>query len=137
MSMPGYVAKAFQRFEHPDPTRAQHSPHAWLKPNHGIPTQLTPEPDDSAPPDKAGITRLQEIIGTLLYYARAVDSTMLVAFGSLASAQANGTQSTAKACTHLLNYYATHPDAIIRYTVSGMVLHLHSDTSYLSEAKAR
>jgi hypothetical protein len=135
--MPGYVAKALQRFQHPEPTRAQHSPHAWLKPNYGVPTQLTPEPDDSAPLDKAAITRLQEVIGTLLYYARAIDSTMLVALGSLASAQTHGTEATAKACTHLLNYCATHPDAVIRYHASGMVLHLHSDASYLSEPKAR
>jgi hypothetical protein len=131
------IAKALQRFEHPAPTRAQHSPHAWLKPNYGVPTQLAPEPDAAAPLDKAGITRLQAIVGMLLYYAQAVDSTTLVALGSLASAQANGTEATAKACTHLLNYCVTHPNGIIRYTASGMVLHLHSDASYLSKAKAR
>jgi hypothetical protein len=73
----------------------------------------------------------------MLFYACAIDSTMLVALGTLASAQSQGTKATAKACTHLLNYCATHPNAVIRYTASGMILHLHSDASYLSEAKAR
>jgi hypothetical protein len=74
----------------------------------------------------------------LLFYTRAIDSTMLVTLGTLASAQSQGTEATAKACTHLLNYCATHPNAVIRYTASGMILHLHSaDAAYLSEAKAR
>jgi hypothetical protein len=62
---------------------------------------------------------------------------MLIALGTLISAQANDTEATAKACNHLLNYCATYPDAVIRYTASGMILHLHSDAFYISEAKAR
>jgi hypothetical protein len=65
--------------------------------------------------DSAGLTRLQETIGTLLYHARTVDSTLLVALGTLASAQAQGTEeATTEAVTRLLDYYATHPDAVIR-----------------------
>jgi hypothetical protein len=37
----------------------------------------------------------------------------------------------------LLDYLATHPDAKIRFHASDMVLHLHSDASYLSVSKAR
>ena len=36
-----------------------------------------------------------------------------------------------------LDYAATHPDAIIMYRASNMILAAHSDTSYLSELKAR
>ena len=39
--------------------------------------------------------------------------------------------------TKLLNYVATHPNATIRYNKSDMILHVHSDTSYLSEPQAR
>jgi hypothetical protein len=83
------------------------------------------------------ITRIQQVVGTLLYNARAVDPTLLVALGTLAAAQTKCTKSTAKALTQLLNYAATHPDATLRYTASGMVLYLHSDASYLSESEAR
>jgi hypothetical protein len=38
---------------------------------------------------------------------------------------------------HLLDYVATHPDAILTYAKSVMILHVHSDASYLSEPKAR
>jgi hypothetical protein len=57
--------------------------------------------------------------------------------GTLASAQSDGTQATIKAAAHLLNYAATHPDAMLRYHASDMTLNIHSDASYLSEPKAR
>jgi hypothetical protein len=137
ISMPGYVEKALQRFSHPPPARPQHSPHAWSRPDYGAKTQFTAPPDDSPPMDSSDKTRLQEVIGTLLYYARAIDSTMLVCLGTLAAAQTKGTAATTQACTQLLNYAATHPDAVIRYTASDMILKLHSDASYLSEPEAR
>jgi hypothetical protein len=37
----------------------------------------------------------------------------------------------------LLDYLATHPDATIRYHTSDMILHIHSDASYLSVSHAR
>ena len=37
----------------------------------------------------------------------------------------------------LLNYAATHPDAIVTYQASDMILAVHSDASYLLESKAR
>jgi hypothetical protein len=137
LSMPGYVAKALQRFEAPKPSRPQNSPSPFSEPIYGRTVQLTPPPDDSALLNKDEITRLQEVIGVFLYYGRAIDNTMLVALGTLAAAQAHGTQATAKAAVHLLNYAATHPDASIQYHASDMCLHVHSDASYLSESQAR
>jgi hypothetical protein len=37
----------------------------------------------------------------------------------------------------MLDYLATHPDATLRYHASDMVLHIHSDASYLSVSNAR
>ena len=62
---------------------------------------------------------------------------MLVALGSLSAAQTKGTEQTMKAAVHPLNYAATYPDAIVRFRASDMILHMHSDASYLSEPKAR
>eukprot|EP00957_Ditylum_brightwellii_P161634 12306390-Ditylum_brightwellii.AAC.1 len=61
---------------------------------------------------------------------------MLVAIGTIAAAQALGTEETAKAVAHLLDYYTTHPEAVICYHASDMVLKVHSDASYLSEKEA-
>jgi hypothetical protein len=136
LSMPGYVASALHKFQHPAPKRAQHAPHQWTKPNYGTRQQLTAPEDQTALLSSAGITIVQQITGTLLYYARAVDPMMLVALGTIAAQQANGTEATAAAIVHLLDYAATHPDAIIRYRASDMILKIHSDASYLSAPKA-
>ena len=103
---------------------------------YGTATQLTALTEDSALLNAAGVTRVQEIIGVLLYYAaRAVDNTLLVALGTFTPAPKS--EATVTALVQLLNYYATHSDAVIRYHASDMVLHVHSDASYLSEAHAR
>jgi len=93
--------------------------------------------DTTANLDHTQTKRLQQIIGVLLYYGRALDLTMLVALGSLAAAQSEGTQATSKACTQLLNYAATHPEAVLQFHASDMILNIHSIASYLSETKAR
>ncbi len=62
---------------------------------------------------------------------------MLVALGTIAATQATGTKYTNTIVNHLLDYCHTHPDATLRYRASDMVLKIHSDASYLSEAKAR
>jgi hypothetical protein len=40
-------------------------------------------------------------------------------------------------CKQFLDYAATHPDAILTYKRSNMVLVVHSNASYLSKPKAR
>ena len=72
-----------------------------------------------------------------MYYGQAVDSKVLVTLSSIASAQAAPTELTLLLIKQLLDYVATHPDAILTYEKSDMVLAVHSDASYLSEPKAR
>ena len=136
LSMPGYVAEALHRFQHPPPTQPQHQPHKHTVPTYGQKTQYETI-DESAELDKKGKTYIQQVTGTFLYYARAVDPTMLVALSAIASAQANPTIETMAKCKLFLDYATTHPDAIITYRASDMVLAVHSDASYLIEPKAR
>lgn len=136
-SMPGYIERTLHRFHHPAPNKPQHSPHAWTAPHYGAPTQYAESPDTSTPLSASNTTLLQQILGTLLYYARAVDNTLLVAINTLASTQTKGTEATLTAAVQLLNYCATHPDAIIRFVASDMTLHIHSDASYLLATNAR
>jgi hypothetical protein len=137
ISMPGYVAKALEHFQHTPTRRPRHSPQIWSKPVYGTHPQLTSPVDDTALLPQSALTRIQEITGTLLFYDRAIDFTILVALGTITSNQSKGTHATAQALTQILNYAATHPDATFRYTASDMYLHIHIDASYLSEAKAR
>ena len=70
---------------------------------------------------------------TLLYYSHAVDCTMLTSINTIVEEQANPTQNTESAITHFLDYAATNPSAIVQYKASDMLLHIGSDSSYLSE----
>jgi hypothetical protein len=135
LSMPGYVERALQRFKVQDPPR-HHSPHKHLEPQYGAKIQLTTL-DTSPPIDKDAIKTVREIVGVFLYYGRAIDNTILVALGSIAAQQSKGTEATAQACVDLLNYAATYPNATIQYHASDMILHCHTDASYLSESEAR
>ena len=73
----------------------------------------------------------------LLYYARCVDASMLPALGTLATQQASPTKNTMKKIEKFLDYAATHPDAVVTYHSSNLVLAGHSNASYLSESNAR
>jgi hypothetical protein len=77
------------------------------------------------------------VVGALLYYGRAIDSTIMTAIGSLTSQPATATEDNEAKLIHLLNYCATHPDATICYSASDMILNIHSDAGYLNEPKAR
>lgn len=136
ISLPGYIEKALQRFNHTT-THDEHSPHHWVAPQYGPAPQQTPHFDTTPPLCPAGIKTVQRIVGVMYYYARAVDETMLTALNSIAASQSAGTEATLDACTRLLNYAATHPDAIVRFTRSDMILHIHSDASYLCAPKAK
>jgi hypothetical protein len=51
--------------------------------------------------------------------------------------QTKATEKTQAATNQLLDYVATQPDATIRYHASDMILHIHSNASYLSVSNAR
>jgi hypothetical protein len=112
--MPGYVKDALHKFQHPLPKRPQHAPHNWTVPAYGQRIQYAPPPDLAPPATKADITRAQAIVGTLLYNARAVDPTLLVALSTLASQLSTATTTTIKAVAHILDYCSTQPEATIR-----------------------
>jgi hypothetical protein len=83
---------------------------------------------------KLGFTLFNHVLGLsfpLLYYARAVDATMLPAINEISDSQASPTQKTKNACTMLLDYAATYPLVIIRYYASNMALNVDTDAAYL------
>ena len=137
ISMPGYVDKALVRFNHQRPSKPQHQPHPHLPIVYGA-KQQTSQPEDTSPKlNKEQTKFVQEVTGVFLYYARAVDSTMLVALSAIAAEQGNPTENTLAKVKQFLDYAATHPEAVVTYKKSNMVLAVHSDASYLSEPKAR
>jgi hypothetical protein len=135
--MPGYCENARQRFKHDFPTKRQDQPYPHVERTYGAKQQFA-EPEDTSPNVSAeDKTFVQEVIGVFLYYARAVDCTMLPALGSLASQQAKPTKKTMGLIHQFLDYAVSNPDATVTYRASDMVLAAHSDASYLSETNAR
>ena len=67
-----------------------------------------PEADTLELLDAPRKLRVQEIIGSLLYYARAVDNKLLVALSAIASRQALATVATENA-VHLLQVMCNLP----------------------------
>jgi hypothetical protein len=134
--MPGYIERALERFQHSYDGEPEHAPEPYEPIIYGAKTQYATAPDVSPILEAGQKKRIQEILGVLLYYARAIDSTLLVALGLLASEQTTASERTLQRITHLLNYCATHPEAAIRFNKSDMVLHVESDASYLSLPKA-
>jgi len=85
LSMPKYIDKAVERFQIAQPNRRQDSPHPHVIPAYGAKTQFAMETDNSDTVPAADKNFIQQVTGTLLYYARAVDPTILVALSAIAS----------------------------------------------------
>jgi hypothetical protein len=137
VSMLNYVPEALIRFHHAPPAKPQHQLYPHIKPVYDASKQYAETIDISPPLSKENKKYVQEVVGTFLSYAQCVDSTMLTALGSIATQQANPTKNTMIKVKQFMNYAFTHPNAIVTYQASGMVLAAHSDASYLSEANAR
>jgi hypothetical protein len=136
ISMPGYIIKQLQKYKHDTPTRPQHCPYSPQPKQFGSEAQR-PIPKDTSPPlSPDEIKHIQRVIGSILYYARAVDLTVLMALSTIASGQAHGTENTMRKTKQLLDYLVTHSEATVRFHASDMILNIHLDASYLSEANA-
>jgi hypothetical protein len=93
--------------------------------------------DETPPLSDTECTTIQKITGSVLYYSRAVDPTVIMPLNDKENEQTTAAEKTKTAADQLLDYLATHPDAEIRFHASGMILHIHSDASYLSVSKER
>jgi len=124
--MPGYLSKAFVRFKHEILHKKQNLPHPHVIPNYGATAQFT-EPEEDLPILRIEeIKSIQAVTGTLLYYGRAVNSTILPSLSSLATEQAKLTAQTKAMVIQLLDYLCKRYD-----------LQVHSDDRYASEKRAR
>jgi hypothetical protein len=79
---------------------------------------------------------IQRVVCSILYYAHAVDITVLIALSSIAIEQTKGTTITMEKVKQLLDYLATNPGTTIQYRASDMIMNVHLDASYLSESDA-
>ena len=136
LSMPGYCREALILFRH-ERRKVMDQPHEHAVPAYRAKMQYAKDAGSSAKLGPEGKLFVQQVTGIFLYYARAVDSTMLFALSAITSDQAAPTETTTRKTLQFLNYVATHPDTILAYSTSSMVLNVHSDASYLCKSKAK
>eukprot|EP00957_Ditylum_brightwellii_P211267 15365967-Ditylum_brightwellii.AAC.2 len=113
LSMPGYIKATLHKYQHPPPRQPEHLPHQFEVPKFSKQPQYAPTPVISDPLNNDEKKCLQGLLETLLYYARAVDPTMLIAINVIAAWQANPTINIAKDMVNLLNYCSMHPNAVL------------------------
>ena len=135
LSIPGYIAKLLQSVR-PDGVKHSRSPFIYEGVVYGS-TAPQISPVDSSPPATAAEAKtLQQVVGSLLYYARAVDYSMLPAVAALSALQSLPTTATISKMERLLGYAAAFPNASLTIRPSDMLLRIHSDASHLSRPKS-
>jgi hypothetical protein len=83
--MPGYIKAALHKYHHAAPARPEHAPYTWNPPMYGTKTQYVEDITASPALSDKDLNKLQQLAGTLLYYARAVDPTLIMPINVLAS----------------------------------------------------
>ena len=104
LSVPDYVPDALKHFKRKRPRKLQNAPHAHTPVNYGAKQQYAKEEIEEEELDKEGKLFVQQVLGTFLYYAQAVDSTMLVAFSTIATDEARPPEATMK---KIINFWIT------------------------------
>jgi hypothetical protein len=136
ISMAGYIDKLFQTIR-PKGTKGASTPSTYAPPNYKNPGAQTATIDDTPLATLTQKKELQSVIGTLLYYSRTVDPSILTAVHELGSVQANPTIKDMLKMERLLQYLSTHRNYGIRYYASNMQLQVQSDASYLCRPRAK
>jgi hypothetical protein len=121
LTMAGYIRKLLQRVR-PHGIKGASTPAQYTAPNYAHPGAQKATMDDSPLASESDKKTLQSVVGTLLYYARAVDPSICTAVHQLGSVQSKPTENDMRKMDRLLQYVSTHPNNGIRYYASNMIL---------------
>jgi len=88
ISMPSYVKNKLTEYEHIKPKRPQHCPHSPNPIQYSKANQYPLPEDTSNLLDKDEKKCVQHVIGSFLFYAQAIDMTILLALNAIAGAHA-------------------------------------------------
>eukprot|EP00957_Ditylum_brightwellii_P156705 11927695-Ditylum_brightwellii.AAC.1 len=78
-----YIETALHKLQQ-NSLKTQHSPHPYTHPIYHKGPQLSPAPDCSSELPPEGKQCIQQVIGMLMYYACAIDPTMLTSINVIA-----------------------------------------------------
>ena len=92
--MPNCVQKKLVKYRHNAPKRPQYCPYEPAPVQYGRKLQELPVEEESKLLDKEGKLCVQQVIGSFLYYARAVNMTILHALNPIAAESSKPTERT-------------------------------------------
>ena len=124
LTMPGYVDKLLRRVK-PEDIKGAHTPAIYIPPNYKTNVTQRATMDTSKLASASEQKYLQSVIGTLLYYSRAVDPTLCTASHELGSIQSAPTQNDLIKLDRLLAYACIHASQ-----QRHQVLCLHHEVQY-------
>lgn len=104
LSLPNYISTVLFKYDHPKPSKRQDSPHYCVSSSFGSNTQKSFPDDNSDFLTYLETKRIQQIVGSLLFYEREVDLTLHVALISVARQQSKATLQTKRSINQLLDY---------------------------------
>ena len=107
--MPSYVRKAFHRFQHILRGGTEYSPHTCAPIQYGQNVQYADRLDEVEYLSDKETNLVQQVRGTFLYYAIAIDNTILPALSDISSEQSKATTNNKKQVAKLLKYLASNP----------------------------
>jgi hypothetical protein len=84
ISMPGYISNVLSKFQHDAPKHPRHTPSRYVTPFYGAKTQYATKYETPPLTAKQCLT-IQKVTGSILYYARAVDPTVLIPLNDIAT----------------------------------------------------
>lgn len=139
VAMPGHVQAALIKLKYIINKYPEYAPFDFVPIIYGKKgSQQYSDNPDTSPYLNAEETKLvQSIVGTFLYYGRALDGTILPALNTIGTQQAKPTKQTMKRCQRLMDSVNTYSNAFLRFYASDMVLHIDTDAAYLVLPKAR
>ena len=137
ISMDNFVTKTLTKLHFEKEPRKQFAPHKWITPIYGHNQQFALPPDNTELLDKKDTKYIQQVVGSFLYYSRAIDNTIITALSEIVLMQAKPTEITRQKINMLLQYLTTYPNARIRFYASDMILYVDSDVTYLITDKGK
>ena len=109
-SMTNYVRKALHIFQHILMGGKEYYPHIYAPIKYVQNIQYADRLDVSEKISDKETNLIQQVCGTFLYYAIAIDNTILPTLSDIYLEQYKATKNTAKQVAKLLDYLASNPN---------------------------
>jgi hypothetical protein len=108
ISMPGYVSNVLSKFQHDTPKHPQHDPSRYVTPVYGAKTQYATK-DETPPLTAQQCLTIHKVTGSVLYYDRAVNPTVLMALNDIATEQTKATEKNASSHKSTVGLFSYSP----------------------------